>query len=45
MKWYEKAGLYMILGFAVVKFGEVIGFIKDEIDEEEYVNDELQLLI
>ena len=45
MKWYEKAGLYMALGFAVVKFGEVIGFIKDEIDEEEDADDEIQLLI
>lgn len=45
MQWYEKAGLYMILGFAMVKFGEVIGHIKDEIDEEEDANDEIQLLI
>lgn len=35
----------MILGFAVVKFGEIVGFIKDEIDEEEDANDEIQLLI
>lgn len=34
MEWYEKAALYMVLGFAVVKFGEAIGTIKEKIDEE-----------
>ena len=34
MEWYEDAMLYMVIGFAVVKFGEVVGIIKEKIDEE-----------
>lgn len=34
MEWYEKGILYMVLGFAVVKFGEAMGSIKEKIDEE-----------
>ena len=34
MEWYEKAALYMVLGFSMVKFGEVVGIIKSKIEEE-----------
>lgn len=35
MEWYEKAALYMALGFTMIKFWDVISYFKDEINGED----------
>ena len=35
MEWYQKVVWYAVLGFAVVKTGELVGLIRSKVDPDD----------